>query len=102
MHPHGSDLERITRQQAFMSSLVSRVKSKELNPLALYRFLDAATRSLTIDSQLGGIHGLYNLASSLKNLPPGKVTFFTLPTYPALAWTPRTPPTCSGHSRRTA
>jgi len=79
---NGSDLERITRQQAFMSSLVSRVKSKELNPLALYRFLDAATKSLTIDSQLGGIHGLYNLAASLKNLPPGKVTFFTLPTYP--------------------
>ena len=79
---NGSDLERITRQQAFMSSLVSRVKSKEFNPLALYRFLDAATRSLTIDSQLGGIHGLDNLASSLKNLPPGKVTFFTLPTYP--------------------
>jgi len=79
---NGSDLERINRQQAFMSSLVSRVKSKELNPLALYRFLDAATKSLTIDSQLGGIHGLYNLATSLKNLPPGKVTFFTLPTYP--------------------
>jgi LCP family protein required for cell wall assembly len=79
---NGSDLERITRQQAFMSSLVSQVKSKELNPIALYRFLDAATRSLTIDSQLGGIHGLYDLATSLKNLPPGKVTFFTLPTYP--------------------
>jgi LCP family protein required for cell wall assembly len=79
---NGSDLERITRQQAFMSALVSQVKSKELNPLALYRFLDAATKSLTIDSQLGGIRGLYNLATSLKNLPPGKVTFFTLPTYP--------------------
>src|SRR5215472_1752686 len=79
---NGSDLERITRQQAFMSALVDRVKSKVLNPLAIYRFLDAATKSLTIDSQLGGIHGLYNLASSLKNLPPGKVTFFTLPTYP--------------------
>jgi hypothetical protein len=79
---NGSDLERIRRQQAFMSSLVSRVKSKELNPLALYRFLDAATKSLTIDSQLGGIHGLYDLATSLKSLPPGKVTFFTLPTYP--------------------
>jgi LCP family protein required for cell wall assembly len=79
---NGSDLERITRQQAFMSALIGQVKSKKLNPLALYRFLDAATKSLTIDSQLGGIHGLYNLATSLKNLPPGKVTFFTLPTYP--------------------
>jgi LCP family protein required for cell wall assembly len=79
---NGSDLERITRQQAFMSALVGRVKSKLLNPLAIYRFLDAATKSITIDSQLGGIHGLYDLATSLKNLPPGKVTFFTLPTYP--------------------
>ncbi len=79
---NGSDLERIGRQQAFMSSLVARVKSKLLNPIAIYRFLDAATKSITIDSQLGGIHGLYDLATSLKNLPPGKVTFFTLPTYP--------------------
>jgi hypothetical protein len=65
-----------------MSALVSRVKAKKLNPIALYHFLDAATRSITIDSQLGGIRGLYDLATSLKNLPPGKVTFFTLPTYP--------------------
>jgi len=79
---NGSDLERISRQQAFMSALVRQVKSKELNPLALYRFLNAATKSMTIDSQLGGIRGLYDLAMSLKNLPPGKVTFFTLPTYP--------------------
>jgi LCP family protein required for cell wall assembly len=79
---NGSDLERITRQQAFMPALVGQVKSKELNPIALYRFLDAATKSLTVDSQLGGIRGIYDLATSLKNLPPGKVTFFTLPTYP--------------------
>ena len=78
----GSDLGRIGRQQAFMSSLVDRVKSKLLNPVAVYQFLDAATRSITIDNQLGGIKGLYDLASSLKNLPPSQVTFFTLPTYP--------------------
>ena len=78
----GSDLERITRQQAFMSSLIQRVKSKLLNPIAIYRFLDAATKSLTIDTKLGGVTGLYNLASSLRNLPSNKVAFFTLPTYP--------------------
>jgi len=79
---NGSDLERITRQQAFMSSLIQRVKSKLLNPLAIYRFLDAATKSLTIDTKLGGVTGLYNLASSLRDLPSNKVAFFTLPTYP--------------------
>jgi LCP family protein required for cell wall assembly len=78
----GSDLERIGRQQAFMSSLVSRVKSQLLNPLAIYRFLDAATRSLTIDSQLGGITGLYNLGQSLRGIPPSEIAFFTIPNFP--------------------
>ena len=79
---NGSDLERIGRQQAFMSSLISRVKSQLYNPLAIYRFLDAATRSVTIDSQLGGITGLYDLGQSLRDLPQDKVAFFTLPTFP--------------------
>jgi LCP family protein required for cell wall assembly len=78
----GSDLERIGRQQAFMSSLVSRVKSKLYNPLAIYRFLDAATRSLTIDKQLGGITGLYDLGQSLRGIPSDKIAFFTVPNFP--------------------
>jgi len=78
----GTDLERIGRQQAFMSSLISRVKSELLNPLAIYRFLDAATRSVTIDTQLGGITGLYDLGQSLRDLPPDKIAFFTLPNFP--------------------
>jgi LCP family protein required for cell wall assembly len=78
----GSDLERIGRQQAFMSSLISRVKSQLLNPLAIYRFLDAASRSLTIDTNLGGITGLYDLGQSLRGLPSDKIAFFTLPNFP--------------------
>jgi LCP family protein required for cell wall assembly len=78
----GSDLERIGRQQAFMSSLVSRVKSELLNPIAIYRFLDATTKSLTIDSQLGGITGLYNLGESLRGIPSSKIAFFTIPNFP--------------------
>jgi LCP family protein required for cell wall assembly len=79
---NGSDLERIGRQQAFMSSLASRAKSELYNPLAIYRFLDAATKSITIDSRLGGITGLYNLAKRLRNLPTNDLTFITLPTFP--------------------
>ncbi|HEY0937853.1 MAG TPA: LCP family protein [Trebonia sp.] len=75
----GSDLERIGRQQAFMSSLVSRVQGKLLNPLAIYRFLDATTKSLTIDRQLGGITGLYDLGQSLRGIPSSKIAFFTIP-----------------------
>jgi anionic cell wall polymer biosynthesis LytR-Cps2A-Psr (LCP) family protein len=79
---NGSDLERIGRQQAFMSSLIARVQSKMLDPLAIYRFLDAATQSLTIDSQLGGITGLYNLGESLRGIPKRDIAFFTLPNVP--------------------
>jgi LCP family protein required for cell wall assembly len=78
----GSDLERISRQQAFMTSLISRAKSELYDPLAIYQFLDAATQSLTIDSQLGGLMGLYNLEQSLRSIPPGKVAFFALPNFP--------------------
>ena len=78
----GSDLERIDRQQAFMSSLVGRVKSQLLDPIAIYRFLDAATKSLTIDSQLGGVTGLYNLGQSLRGIPSSKIAFFTIPNIP--------------------
>ena len=78
----GSDLERIGRQQAFMSSLVSRVKSELLDPIAIYRFLDAATKSVTIDSQLGGIKGLYDLGESLRAIPSSKIAFFTIPNFP--------------------
>jgi LCP family protein required for cell wall assembly len=78
----GSDLERIDRQQAFMSSLVSRVKSELLNPIAIYHFLDATTKSLAIDSQLGGISGLYNLGQSLRSIPSDKIAFFTIPNVP--------------------
>ena len=42
----------------------------------------AATRSLTIDSELGGITGLYDLGQSLRDLPQDKIAFFTLPTFP--------------------
>src|SRR5205823_4505903 len=78
----GSDLERITRQQAFMSSLITQVQAKMLDPLAIYRFLDAATQSLTIDSQLGGITGLYNLGESLRGIPKQDIALFTLPNVP--------------------
>jgi LCP family protein required for cell wall assembly len=78
----GSDLERIGRQQAFMSSLVNRVRSELLDPLTIYKFLDATTKALTIDTQLGGITGLYNLGQSLRSIPSSKIAFFTVPNYP--------------------
>ena len=78
----GSDLGRIIRQQAFVSSLITRARSELLNPLAIYRFLDSATSALTIDSQLGGIAGIYDLEQSLRGIPSAKIAFFTVPNRP--------------------
>jgi LCP family protein required for cell wall assembly len=78
----GSDLGRITRQQAFVSSLISRARSELLDPLAIYRFLDSATSALTVDSQLGGITGIYDLEKSLRGIPSDKIAFFTVPNQP--------------------
>lgn len=78
----GSDLGRIARQQVFVSSLITRAKGELLDPLAVYRFLDAATRSVTIDSQFGGITGLYDLERSLHGIPAKDITFFTVPNFP--------------------
>jgi LCP family protein required for cell wall assembly len=85
---NGSDLERIIRQQALMSALTTRAKGELLNPVAIYRFLDAVTSSLAIDSQLGGVTGLYSLERSLHGIPASKIALFTLPTFPRAAVVP--------------
>ena len=77
-----SNVARITLQEALGVSLINRAKSKLPNPLAAYRFLDALTTSLTVDSQFGGITGLYQLAQSLHGIPAGMVTLFALPSHP--------------------
>jgi LCP family protein required for cell wall assembly len=79
---NGSDLERIGRQQDFMSSLATRAKSKLYDPVAMYGFLDAVTKSLTTDSGLGSVSALASLAGSVKDIPTNAVTFVTLPNYP--------------------
>ena len=65
-----------------MSSLAARAKSELYNPVAMYRFLDAATKSISIDSGLGGIRGLYDLANRLRSMQAHNLRFITLPTYP--------------------
>ena len=77
----GSDISRIRRQQAFLSSLIRKVSSSELllNPVALLDVLNAATESLTADSQLADLNNLRDFALSMKDLKPSDITFVTLP-----------------------
>ncbi len=78
----GSDLSRIDRQQAFIGSMVSKVKDKGLllRPDRLYNFLAAATKSLTTD--FGGLKDMAGLAQDVRGLPTKDVTFLTAPNEP--------------------
>ncbi|MGF6943765.1 LCP family protein required for cell wall assembly [Streptomyces auratus] len=77
----GSDLGRIGRQQEFMKALGAKAQSKLTSPGELYDFLDSATKSLTTDKGLDGIKPLYDLASTVKDIPSDRLTFVTVPNY---------------------
>ena len=75
-----SDLARIHRQQLVLSALLRQVSSAQtlLNPNKLSSFLKAFTGNTF--NQNVTLNDLVDLASSLGNLNPGQVTFFTMPT----------------------
>ncbi|WP_246169614.1 LCP family protein [Actinotalea subterranea] len=77
----GSDTNRLGRQQQLLGATANEVLSKNLltETTALYRFLNAATQSLTADPNTGNITSLAGLAFSLRNIPSGNITFMTVP-----------------------
>lgn len=93
--PNG-DIGRMKRQQSFIASMVEKVVSKGtlVNPVRLYRFLNAATKSLTTDTDFASLGKLASLGTSLKDIGLDNVQFVTVPNqpYPAdanrLQWAP--------------
>lgn len=81
----GSDTGRITRQQDLLGATIRQAQSKNLltDAGALYKFLNAATSSLTTSPGLASIPKLVGLVYSLRGLQAKDVTFVTVP------WTPR-------------
>jgi LCP family protein required for cell wall assembly len=75
--PRG-DLDRIVRQQYFMSAVFRKVTSVGTltNPIKLKRLLDAIGTSLRMDDGLDPLQ----LAGQLRGLAAGNVTFTTIPT----------------------
>ncbi|HEV7655717.1 MAG TPA: LCP family protein, partial [Mycobacteriales bacterium] len=75
--PRG-DLDRIVRQQYFMSAVFRKVTSLGVltNPIKLKRLLDAIGTSLRMDDSLDPLQ----LAGQLRGLAAGNVTFTTIPT----------------------
>ncbi|KDN85845.1 putative lytR family regulatory protein [Kitasatospora cheerisanensis KCTC 2395] len=74
-----SDIGRMRRQQAFMSSLIKKVQGRGFDLTTLLPLADAATRSLTVDPDLGSPYKLAEFAQSLQNIKLADIQFVTLP-----------------------
>ncbi|MBL1116977.1 LCP family protein [Streptomyces sp. 110] len=75
----GSDIGRIRRQQAFISALLKKVKSRGIDPTTLYPLADAATKSMTVDPGLGSAKKLMSFAMSMKDIDLHNTKFVTIP-----------------------
>ncbi|WP_260610830.1 LCP family protein, partial [Streptomyces sp. WAC06614] len=76
-----SDLDRIKTQQQFLSSMIREMKSKDTltSPSKLLNLAEAATKALSVDTGIGSIGKLKDLAGELKGINPKNITFTTLP-----------------------
>jgi LCP family protein required for cell wall assembly len=74
------DIDRIKRQQQFLASMVRKVESAGTltNPLKLNDFLDALTKSISVDSGMSA-SDLAKLALKLKGLGTGNIVLTTMP-----------------------
>ncbi|MFE2039050.1 LCP family protein [Streptomyces scopuliridis] len=76
-----SDLTRIETQQQFLSSMIRQMKSGDTltSPSKLFKLAEAATNALTVDTGIGSIQKLSDLATELAKVDPKNITFTTLP-----------------------
>lgn len=74
------DLDRIKRQQQFLAAMMRKVESAGTltNPLKLNAFLDAFTKSVTVDDTMS-TKDMEKIALSLRGLSTGNVVLTTMP-----------------------
>jgi LCP family protein required for cell wall assembly len=74
------DIDRIKRQQQFLASMIRKIESAGTlaNPLKLNDFLDALTKSISVDSGTSA-GDLAKLALKLKDIGSGNVVLTTMP-----------------------
>ncbi|MDR3201965.1 MAG: LCP family protein [Bifidobacteriaceae bacterium] len=77
----GSDLGRLDRQHELLAAMVRKVRSKNLlfSSPDLYRFVSAATQSLSTSEDLSSVTTLAGLGFALRNIRPSDVTAITAP-----------------------
>ncbi|MFJ4784744.1 LCP family protein [Streptomyces sp. NPDC088794] len=75
------DLDRIKVQQQFLGSLMRKMSSGDTltSPTKLLKLAEAATKALTVDSAIGKVGTLKDIALELKKVPPKNISFTTVP-----------------------
>ena len=75
------DIGRMKRQQVFLASMANKAISAGTlaNPVKLYKFLDAATKSLITDPSLANVKDLGNMANQVRNIGLKNIQFITVP-----------------------
>jgi LCP family protein required for cell wall assembly len=81
---NGSDIGRMKRQQAFIASMAHQVVTAGTlaRPDHLLRFLDAATKSLTVDKGFDNLVDITKLGIQFKNIGLDNIQFITIPNVP--------------------
>ncbi|MFE9096716.1 LCP family protein [Streptomyces sp. NPDC007264] len=75
------DLDRIKVQQQFLGALARKMTSSDTltDPGKLLDLAEAATKALTVDTGIGKVSRLKDVALELKKVPPKNITFATVP-----------------------
>ncbi|MET7637577.1 LCP family protein [Streptomyces sp. NPDC005438] len=77
----GSDLSRIELQQQFIGSMIRKMKSSGTvsNPSKLFKMANVMTDNLTVDTGIGSVKKLTDLAKDLRQVDTKNITFATVP-----------------------
>jgi LCP family protein required for cell wall assembly len=79
----GSDLQRISNQQVFLSALVRQVMSSaSKDPGKLLNLAEAAASNMTLSTQLAQTGTLVSMALALKSIPLDRIAFVQYPSTP--------------------
>nr|WP_255670383.1 LCP family protein [Aeromicrobium wangtongii] len=77
----GSDIGRLGHQQVVMSSIISQARSTSVltRPDRLFKFVNALTKSITVDEGISSIPELTGLAKRARAVPDSGITFVSMP-----------------------
>jgi anionic cell wall polymer biosynthesis LytR-Cps2A-Psr (LCP) family protein len=80
----GSDLQRISNQQVFLSSLMRTIKSSDTlgNPVKVIALAQAAADNMKLSTALAQTSTMVSMALALRGIPLDRIAFVQYPSHP--------------------